>query len=210
MKKVLLVTDGVFHPTLFGRFALHKALSSPLPKGEGLGVRKNFSFVHVSSLEKLPVDLGSFSALVLHFHHKKISNAALERLDTFVKSGGGILAIHAATASFRGATPYFKILGGQFAGHGKVGNFEVVRVRDDIFGGINNFIVKDELYIHELEPSIEVHFTAKLEGKDVPVVWTYLYGNGKVCYAVPGHTTASMKNETYQRVLRRGLMWVTE
>ena len=89
-------------------------------------------------------------------------------------------------------------------------DFEIQRVRDDIFGGVENFIVKDELYIHELEPSIEVHFTAKLEGKDIPVVWTYRYGKGKVCYAVPGHTTKSMQNRTYQQLLQRGLIWVTE
>ena len=199
MKKALLVTDGIFHPTLWGRMALHEALKQ----------LSDFSFAHVSSLEKLPSNFDSFSALVLHFHHKTISDPALGRLDNFVKNGGGILAIHASTASFRETSSYFKILGGQFTGHGKVENFEVQKVRDDIFGSIDNFVVKDELYIHDLEPSIEVHFTAKLEGKDIPVVWTYQYGKGKVCYAVPGHTTGSMRNETYQQLLQRGLMWVT-
>ena len=200
MKKILLVTDGIFHPTLLGRLALHEALKQ----------LDDFSFAHVSSLEKLPSDLDSFSALVLHYHHSTVSDSALGQLDTFVKNGGGILAIHAATASFKETMPYFKILGGRFIGHGKVEDFEIQRVRDDIFGGVENFIVKDELYIHELEPSIEVHFTAKLEGKDIPVVWTYRYGKGKVCYAVPGHTTKSMQNRTYQQLLQRGLIWVTE
>ena len=43
MKKVLLVTDGVFHPTLPGRLALHDTLKQ----------LSDFSFAHVSSLEKL-------------------------------------------------------------------------------------------------------------------------------------------------------------
>ena len=199
MKKVLLVTDGFFHPTFLGRLALHQALKQ----------LEGFSFVHVSSLEKLPHDLETYSALVLHYHHKKISPSALGKLDGFFKNGGGILAIHAATASFKETLPYFKIIGGRFIGHGKVEPFEVTKVRDDIFSGIGNFIVKDELYIHELEPSIEVHFTAKHEGQDIPVVWTYRYGNGKVCYAVPGHTTGTMRNQTYQIILQRGLEWVT-
>ena len=66
--------------------------------------------------------------------------------------------------------------------------FEVKRVKDDIFD-IGDFVIKDELYIHELEPGIDVHFTAKHKGRDIPVVWTYHYGKGNVCYAVPGHTT---------------------
>jgi type 1 glutamine amidotransferase len=200
MKRVLLVTDGLFHPTFFGRMALHRALRQ----------LKDFSFDHTTSLEKLPIDLSALSALVLHYHHKKISTAALAKLDQYVKQGGGILALHAATASFKETLPYFEILGGRFIGHGPVERFEVRRVRDDIYGDIENFTVRDELYIHELQPGIEVHFTAQLEDKEIPVVWTYRYGKGRVCYAVPGHTTESMRSSTYQKILQRGLMWVCE
>ena len=200
MKKVLLVTDGFFHPTFLGRSALHKALKQ----------LNDFSFDHVSSLEKLPADLSAFSALVLHYHHKTISPSALAKLDAFVKEGGGILAIHAATASFKETLPYFEILGGRFIEHGPVERFKVRNVKRELFGHLGNFVVTDELYIHELQPGIQVHFTAKHEGKDIPVVWTYRYGNGKICYAVPGHTTKSMQNKTYQEVLKRGLLWVSE
>lgn len=196
-KRILLVTDGIFHPTYLGRLALHRSLKQ----------LEGFSFKHVSSLEKLPADPDSFSALVLHYHHKTLSELALTKLKTYVIKGGGILAIHAATASFKEMLPYFEILGGRFIGHGPVESFDVKKVRDDIFGGLGNFSVKDELYIHELQPGIEVHFTAKHEGQDVPVVWTHRYGQGKVCYAVPGHTTESMRNGTYQQVLKRGLAW---
>ena len=200
MKKILLVTDGIFHPPLRGRMILHRVLRK----------MENFSFDHIRSLEKLPSDLNSFSALVLHYHHKAISNETLERLDQFVKNGGGILAIHAATASFKQSLPYFDILGGRFVGHGKVERFESFNQKSDIFSGILNFTVKDELYIHELNDKIKIHFTTKHKDKDVPVVWTYQYGKGKVCYAVPGHTTGSMHNQTYQQILQRGLKWVTE
>ncbi len=170
MKKILLITDGIFHPPLLGRLRLHKMFSQV----------DGFSFVHISSFKKLPSDLSSFSALVLHYHHKTISTTALERLDTFVKNGGGIFAIHAATASFKQTLPYFKILGGRFIGHGRVQRFQVERLKDGLFDGIEDFVVKDELYLHELEPGIEIHFTAKHEGKVVPVVCTYRYGKGMV------------------------------
>lgn len=198
-KKILLITAGIFHPPLLGRLRLHTMFSQ----------MEGFSFARISSLEKLPADLSSFSSLVLHYHHKTISRSALGQLDTFVKNGGGLLAIHAATASFKQTLPYFKILGGRFIGHGKVERFQVGKLEGGVFDGIGDFEVRDELYIHELEPGIEIHFTAKHEGKDVPVVWTQGYGKGKVCYAVPGHTTGTMFNETYQQVLRRGLEWVS-
>jgi len=199
MKNVLLVTDGIFHPPLWGQLILHSALRN-MPV---------FTFDHVRSLEKLPASLEPFSALVLHFHHKNISPAALAKLDGFGKNGGGILAIHGATASFKETMPYFDILGGRFIGHGKVEKFSIRKVKDEIFGNIGDFEVRDELYIHELNPGIDVHFITKHENKDIPVVWTYLYGKGKVCYALPGHTSESMKNPIYQKVLQRGLEWVT-
>jgi len=39
-------------------------------------------------------------------------------------------------------------------------------------------------------------------------VWTYYYGQGRVCYAVPGHRTETMRDKTYQKILQRGLAWV--
>ena len=199
MKKVLLITDGIFHPPYFGRVALKKNMAE----------LDGFEFQHVRSMEKLPADLKDFSALVIYLHHKKISRSALTVLDAFVSEGGGILAIHSATASFKEANRFFEILGGRFVGHGAVEKIEVKRVKDEIFD-VGDFVIKDELYIHELQPGIDVHFTAKHEGKDIPVVWTYRYGKGKVCYAVPGHTTTSMKHPSVQEILRRGLRWVAE
>jgi len=199
MKKVLLITDGIFHPPYFGRVALKKSLAE----------LDGFEFQHVRSMEKLPADIKEFSALVIYLHHKIISQLALIGLDAFVSEGGGILAIHSATASFKEANRFFEILGGRFVGHGAVEKIEVKRVKDEIFD-VGDFVIKDELYIHELQPGIDVHFTAKHEGKETPVVWTYRYGKGKVCYAVPGHTTTSMKHPSVQEILRRGLKWVAE
>jgi type 1 glutamine amidotransferase len=58
-----------------------------------------------------------FSALVIYIHHKRISQSALTSWIVFVSDGGGILAIHSATASFKKQT-FFEILGGRFIGHG--------------------------------------------------------------------------------------------
>jgi type 1 glutamine amidotransferase len=73
---------------------------------------------------------------------------------------------------------------------------------------MKDFTIRDELYLHELNPGIEVHFAANHAGQDVPIVWTYRYGRGKVCYAVPGHTSGSMTHPAVQEILRRGLKWV--
>lgn len=201
MKKVLFVTDGLVHPPFTARNVLRKTLEE----------LDGFAFQHVHSMEELPASPLDYSALVLYFHHKKISETALAIFDEFVSNGGGVVGVHSATAAFQQQRHYFEILGGRFVGHGPVEYFEIVPVTDsDIFGSIPAFTIRDELYIHELEPGIETHFSAKLEGKEIPVVWTYRYSKGKVCYAVPGHTTRSLKHPSVQAILQRGLMWVTE
>ena len=199
MKKVLLVTDGFFHPPLIARKVLHKTLAE----------LDGYEFQHVRSMEKLPGALKVFSALVIYIHHKNISEKALVALDEFVSNGGGILGVHSATAAFQKQLHYFEILGGRFIGHGPIEPFEVKPVAEsEIFDDIPVFIVKDELYIHELQPGITPQFTATHEGQETPMVWTYHYGQGRVCYAVPGHRTETMHNATYQNILQRGLIWV--
>lgn len=199
MKKVLLVTDGIFHPPFLARKILHTTLAE----------LDGFAFWHIRSMEKLPANLSDFSALVIYLHHQELSKRALALLDEFVSNGGGVLGVHTATAAFKKQPHYFEILGGQFSGHGPIEPFEVKPVpKSEIFAGIPAFIVKDELYIHELQPGITPHFTATQVGQEISIVWTYHYGQGRVCYAVPGHRTESMRNETYQKVLKRGLVWV--
>jgi len=197
IQNILLVTSGVFHPPYAGRLTLHRAL----------GQLDGFVFRHVPSLERLPEGLDKYSAMVLYYHGKTISDAALTRLDGFVGSGGGVLAVHSATASFKDSLRYSEILGGRFTGHGPVESFEVRSKRYDIFRGIEPFTIRDELYIHELQPGVDIHFTASHEGDETPVVWTQRYGRGRVCYAVPGHTTNSLKHPAMQEILRRGLKW---
>jgi type 1 glutamine amidotransferase len=199
MKRVLLVTAGFFHPPFSARKVLHKTLAE----------LDGYEFQHSRSMEKLPGDLKDFSAMVIYLHHKKISEQALTKLDEFVSNGGGILGVHSATAAFKEQLHYFEILGGRFIDHGLVAPFEVQPViESEFFADIPAFTVKDELYIHELQPGIVPHFTAIHAGKEIPIVWTYHYGQGRVCYAVPGHRTETMRDEIYQKILQRGLVWV--
>lgn len=199
MKRVLLVTDGIFHPP----YPARKALQQTLAELDG------FKFQHIRTMENLPDNLNDFSVLVIYLHHKKISEQALATLDDFVSNGGGILGVHSATAAFQKQTHYFEILGGRFIGHGPIEPFEVKPVAEsEIFAGIPAFTVKDELYIHELQPGITPHFITIRDGQTVPIVWTFHYGQGRVCYAVPGHRTETMNNEKYQKILQHGFAWV--
>jgi len=199
-RKILLVTDGLFHPPLRARRLLHSLFSEE----PGSDVRR------IRSLEELPQDLAGFNALVLYFHHRDISQDSLQRLSDYVLRGGGLLALHSATASFKGRPAYAALVGGSFAGHGPVSELQCTLVENSrVFSGLPDFTVRDELYLHRFEPDIQTHYTCVHDGEQVPVVWTREHGQGRVCVAVPGHTVSAMRSPIYREVLLRGLAWVS-
>lgn len=203
MKRILLVLAGWVHPPYRGQLWLK----------EGLAEIGGYSFDEVSSLqEAVRRPLSDVDAMVLYYHHPGVALTAeeLTLFRSFVSRGGGVLAVHSATASYKPTPGYFEVLGGRFIGHGPVEPFEIrpARDADPIFGGIAAFVVKDELYLHELQPDIEVHFHADHQGKAEPIVWTRSVGSGRVCYVCPGHRSASMKHDSVREILRRGLLWV--
>lgn len=200
MKKILFVTSGLFHPHLRARKLLRKVLEA----------LEGFTFYSRNSMESLPHDLASYAAMVIYLHHKKISEYTLKRFEAYVKNGGGVLGVHTATASFKKQSQYFEILGGRFIGHGPVEEFKIQPLtKSTVFHDIPTFIIKDELYIHELQPGITPHLVTMHKGQVTPAVWTHQYGEGRVCIASPGHLSRTFKNKEYQKILQQGLIWVS-
>lgn len=203
-KSVLLVLDGLIHPTLFGRLALERFLR----------VLPGYQFQKVRSMEKLPeVAAGQFDGMVLYFHHKTISERALAAFEQYVQQGGGALAIHSASASFKPFPRYFDVLGGRFVKHGPVEPITLCPpttppTTGPSFAGIPPFTLRDELYRHQYDPAITVQFEVKTGGEREPFVWSRSFGKGRVLYLAPGHQPGVFRSPQMQEILRRGLSWV--
>ncbi|RKX82509.1 MAG: hypothetical protein DRP57_09740 [Spirochaetes bacterium] len=43
-----------------------------------------------------------------------------------------------------------------------------------------------------------------------PILWTKLFGKGKICYLSLGHTAQSLKEEPVKEVIRRSAKWLLE
>jgi len=200
-KQILFVNSGLIHPPRRGRQLVKKLLE------QTPGVHLHTASA-MEALRQQP--LQAFDALVLYFHERGISPEAAETFETFVLDGGGVLAIHSATASFKQSQRYFDVLGGRFIGHGPVETIAVepVASRDEAFADISGFSIKDELYLHELTADIDVQFYAVHEGEQAPMVWTRNHGRGKVCYVCPGHRSQTVAHPSVQKLLQSGLMWV--
>jgi type 1 glutamine amidotransferase len=200
--QVLLVSDGLVHPSLPCRFLLRRTLTA----------LTGYRFVRVSSLEALPrLSPDSFRAIVLYVHHDTLSVAALECLDTYLERGGGLLALHAASASYKEEPRFYEILGGRFVNHGPVEEFTVQPSvpGDEVFGNIPAFSVRDELYRHEYDPANRIHFHTSVGEEREPVVWTRRWGQGRVCYCSLGHTVSAVRHPQVLQIMHRGLAWVS-
>ena len=197
MKTIWVVSEGIFHPPIDGRFALRRAL-------HGCGVQVK----SCRQLEQLPQDMSDIAAIVLYIHRQSVEQGALRRLIDYVRNGGGMLAVHSASASFKRESAFFELLGGRFVGHGKIQRLKFRPLRVDLFDGIDDFTIKDELYRHEFQPKVEVHWLASAAGEETPAVWTYCFGAGRVCYLMPGHLGSSLRHPAVQEIIQRGLTWV--
>lgn len=200
---VLLVASGWVHPSWLARMSLAWTLSA-LPR---------YRFHRMASLEDLPDTVTDhYAAIVLYIHRQHISAAALERLENFVCQGGGLLAVHSASASFKHEKRFTQLLGGQFVGHGPVQRFTVQPSveQDPVFGRLEAFQVRDELYRHEWDPGNRIHFFTTVADSEMPepVVWTRSFGMGRVCYCSLGHRAAVLRHPAVSTVLGRGLIWV--
>jgi type 1 glutamine amidotransferase len=208
---ILLVSQGIFHPSLLCRYWLK----------QGLEAARKFEIYTAPSIEVLRVlDTGPFRAIVLYFHRKTISaslaptSGALDRLDRYIRQGGGCLAIHSASASFKTEPRYFEILGGRFSSHGPVHTFTVQPVDPGgIFSQTGPFNLHDEAYLHQFDSSAPdqntIHFTAEIDGRQEPLVWTRRHGSGRVCCCAAGHTGASMRHPILRNILIEGLQWAS-
>ncbi len=202
MRKIMIISAGTVHPNLLARHYL----SNHLKTVEGI------SLIPAGSIEAARDLNEDYAALVLYLHRQRISDEALHALDTFISRGGGLLAIHSASASFKQTPRYYEILGGRFIAHGKIAPYTVHPREGDspLAGSLGSFSIRDELYLHDYQKDVAVHFFTERDGEREPVVWTRKHHQGSVCYIAPGHCAATVKHPAIRMIITRGLQWVAQ
>jgi len=203
--RILIVSSGTVHPPLGGRIHLRKLIRE----------HTGGSVKEIRGLKGLSRrNLSRFSAMILYYHHRDdaLPPEDLAAFNAFVDSGGGVLAIHSATASYKKTPAYFDVLGGRFTGHGPVEFFRLSPVSSSSgsvnpFTTVPEFEVTDELYLHENSEDITVHMETVYQGEKKPMVWTKTRGEGRVCYIGPGHRSKTMKQARMGQLILIGLDW---
>ena len=146
-----------------------------------------------------------------------LTGTRAEALQRFVRKGGGIVAIHAASDSHYHAPWYGALVGGQFerhppatpvgkltvvnADHPATRNLPAVHSRADEWYRIRNLDPKARLLV-TLDPA-----SIGETGAPWPMSWIRTEGSGRIFYTALGHTSESYSDPYFLDHVKGGLRW---
>jgi type 1 glutamine amidotransferase len=142
-----------------------------------------------------------------------------------VRAGVGLAGCHGGMCdSFRENTEWQFMTGGQWVAHpGNDGVKYTVRIsptRSPITEGLSDFDVASEQYYMHVDPAVRVLAHTQFPVADgphagngqveMPVVWTKVYGSGRVFYNSLGHHADIVAAEPCLTIMRRGFKWAAK
>lgn len=165
-----------------------------------------------------------------------IADAELAGLIDAVVAGTGLAGWHGGIAdSYRNSADYLQLIGGQFAHHAAVPKKERTGEQSDhyldftvhiaperrdhpIVSGIEDFALRTEQYWVLSDAYNDVLATTEIVHRDFdawhhsftsPVVWTRLWGAGRVFVCTAGHKLDVLDEAPVRSIVERGLLWAS-
>ncbi len=138
-----------------------------------------------------------------------------------VRGGVGLAGWHGGMCdSFRNNSGYQFMTGGQWVAHpGNIIDY-TVQITDgdhEITRGLSDFSLHSEQYYLHTDPGNNVLATTTLSGEYenmpwlkgvvMPVVWTKMWGDGRVFYSSLGHVAADFEGQEVREIQTRGMLW---
>jgi type 1 glutamine amidotransferase len=203
-RDAVVVCGGQWHDFDYARLQLLDALA----QWEQVRTRVFENYASLDALQR--ADL-----LVTYACNLRPIGTQQDTLVNFVERGGRWLALHGTNSPIdppdasspvfrtpRALGPVAKVLGSQFLGHPPIAPYTVEITAPDhpLVAGLEPFEARDELYVSELHPPLEVllhtQYTGSSRGfaegtvtddEPQPVLYLRRSGAGTVCYFTLGH-----------------------
>lgn len=160
-----------------------------------------------------------YDLLVPHWTMGQIAKEQLQGLEAAVRAGSGLAGVHGGLGdSFRNATGYQFMTGGQFIDHpGGIIDYtvEIADAAHEITAGLGGFAVHSEQYYMHVDPANHLLATTVVvapvaewvRGVLMPVAWTRRHGAGRVFYCSVGHQPDDYEIPQFREMVRRGFRW---
>lgn len=174
----------------------------------------NFEVEIVDTLEVLTQrDLTKLDLIVMQWTMGRIERDQLRALCSAVDGGVGIAGVHGGMGdSFRDATEYQFMVGGQWVAHpGNDGIEYDVHIIDrahPISKDVKDFHAKSEHYYMHVDPGVHVLATTPFGAVQMPVAWTKMWGKGRVYYCSMGHVAQVFDQDpNILKLVTNGMLW---
>ncbi|MFQ3341853.1 MAG: type 1 glutamine amidotransferase [Flavobacteriaceae bacterium] len=160
--------------------------------------------------------------IIQHITMSTIKAEESKALQKVVSRGVGLAGCHGGLGdAFRDDTEYQYMIGGQFVKHpgGQLDyTVNMTTTENVITKGIKDFSLHSEQYYLHIDPAINVLATTVfngdndswIEGIKMPVVWTKIYGKGRVFYSSLGHSADVFEIPEVWQLMTRGVAWATK
>lgn len=193
--KVLFLGDS-------GHHAPHERLRQMAPSMISRGIQ----LVYTEDVGSLTLEnLRLYDALLVYADIDTIEPQADEALHDYVTGGGGLVALHAGSYSFRNSKYYASMVGGQYKAHDGLKPFRtrIAAPNHPVMQGFNGFESTDEPYVHDRH---NTQGRAVLEYRDdEPYTWVRDEGQGHVFYTAWGHDTQTWSKQEFDDLVERGI-----
>lgn len=156
--------------------------------------------------------LPKFDLIVPNWTMGTIQRDQLQPLLDAVRGGVGLAGLHGGMCdSFRNEPDYQFMTGSQWVAHPGNDGVKYTVYTDGapspITEGIGDFEVVSEQYYLHVDPAITVLATTRFGEVVMPVVYTKLWGEGRVFYCSLGHQPNIVQMPQTLELMRRGMLW---
>lgn len=190
-----------------GHHEPHARAKSVLPTFSAAGIDL---FYTDDPADLRPDVLALYHVIVLYNNHMQVEPDQLAALLSFVGRGGGLVAVHCASASFQNAEAFVQVIGAAFKSHGS-GTVRVERRAPDhpAIAGVPTWESWDETYVHTRHNPVDrTVLEVRREGDhEEPWTWVRPYGKGRVFYTAWGHDARTWETDGFRQLLMRGIRW---
>lgn len=156
--------------------------------------------------------LNRFHTLIFFNNQPMITPDQLSALLGFIENGGGLVALHSASAAFQNSEEYIRLVGASFRNHG-MEVFSPVTVASNAghaaLMGVTAFESEDETYFHSKHNPVHrtvLQVRRHAEGEE-PWTWVKPYGDGRVFYTASGHDERTWGTEGFQQLVVQATKW---
>ncbi len=167
--------------------------------------------------------MSNFSVIIPLWTMGEITNEQSAGLRDAVLNGVGLAGWHGGMCdAFRNDTNYQFMTGGQWVSHpGGVIPHTIDALDQDspLTKGLKSFKMVSEQYYMHTDPSNNVLATTTFSGKHdkmpwikgtvMPVVWTRMWGKGRVFYTSVGHVNSDFDVPEVFEIVKRGVQWAS-